>query len=195
MASTPESSGCSSILHRPHHVLLPRPPNGLARTVQSREGDEVLMPAAATTVTAGAHRLRRPSNAPAAAAVHLVPTPAASVCPASVSRRRREACPPLRRRQGRVARVQGRVAPAPPSARWRTMSPAGAPTRAGSRVGRVCCRSCRGARPPPPASMATELVFLHRVASRGGVDGAGSASSTTRPDPASSREPSPESSG
>jgi hypothetical protein len=43
--------------------------------------------------------------------------------------------------------------------------------------------------------MATELVVLHRAASRGGVDGAGSASSTARPDPASSREPSPESSG
>jgi hypothetical protein len=33
-------------------VLLPRPPNGLARTVQSRGGDKVLMPAVAAAVTA-----------------------------------------------------------------------------------------------------------------------------------------------
>jgi hypothetical protein len=67
MASTPESSEesrGSAILRRPHHVPLSRPPNGLARTVQSRGGDEVLMPAVATAVTAGAHRLRHPSNAP-----------------------------------------------------------------------------------------------------------------------------------
>jgi hypothetical protein len=59
-----------------------------------------------------------------------VPMTAASACPASVSRRRRGACPPLRRRQGRVA-GEGGVCSAvgameDDEPRWRTHTSRGA---------------------------------------------------------------------
>jgi hypothetical protein len=149
MASTPESSGSRGIQRLCHPP--PAPPRAAAVPTQRprahraeqrrrRGADAGRRHRRYRGADAGRRHRRSPSSPPplqrppppaAAAEVRLVPTPAASACPASVSRRRRGACPSLCRRQGRVAEVQGRVAPAPPSARWRTTSPAGAPTRVG----------------------------------------------------------------
>jgi hypothetical protein len=121
-----------------------------------------------------------------------VPMTAASACPASVSRRRRGACPPLRRRQGRVAgeggvcSAVGAMEDDEPRRRTHTSRGAGEDESATARAReRALCRP-----PPWPPSSSSSTA---PQAGEGWME-QGRASSTARPDPASSREPSPESS-